>query len=233
MPNNAACYGSNYCGDIVCAATSGDSSTIRPTRGGDDLSPSRAAARLNAYLAAFDLWDRYDIDGDGNFDEPDGYIDHFQSVHAGEGEETGGGALGADAIWSHRWYAYFHGPIGPDGAGPNAVRRREDRRLDYWIGDYTVEPENGGVGVFAHEFGHDLDLPDLYDTSGNTGGAENSHRLLDAHVAGLVRHRRHRGGIGGNPVHMGTWEKFQLGLARTTRSPSPARSRTHRSARPR
>ena len=29
----------------------------------------------------------------------------------------------------------------------------------YWVGDYTIEPENGGVGVFAHEFGHELDLP--------------------------------------------------------------------------
>ena len=52
-----------------------------------------------------DTQDRYDCDGDGNFDEADGYVDHFQLVHAGEGEEAGGGAQGEDAIWSHRWYA--------------------------------------------------------------------------------------------------------------------------------
>ena len=39
------------------------------------------------------------------------------------------------------------------------------RAPSLWVGDYTIEPENGGVGVFAHEFGHDLGLPDLYDTA--------------------------------------------------------------------
>ena len=29
---------------------------------------------------------------------------------------------------------------------------------DYWVGKYTIQPENGGVGVFVHEFGHDLGL---------------------------------------------------------------------------
>ena len=43
-----------------------------------------------------------------------------------------------------------------------------------WVDDYTVQPENGGLSVFAHEYAHDLGLPDLYDTSGNSGGAENS-----------------------------------------------------------
>ena len=61
------------------------------------------------------MWDRYDYDNDGNFDEPDGYIDHFQAVHAGEGEDAGGGAQGEDAIWSHRWYvnATDYGVTGP------------------------------------------------------------------------------------------------------------------------
>ncbi len=54
-------------------------------------------------------------DGDGIFDEPDGYIDHMQFVHAGEGNEAGGGVLGDCAIWSHSWLHVLalNGPDGP------------------------------------------------------------------------------------------------------------------------
>jgi immune inhibitor A len=47
-------------------------------------------------LAKADQIDRYDCDGDGIFAEPDGYIDHFGLVHAGAGEEAGGGAQGGE-----------------------------------------------------------------------------------------------------------------------------------------
>ena len=146
-------------------------------------------------LASFDVWDRYDYDGDGNFNEPDGYIDHFQSVHAGEGEETGGGAQGTDAIWSHRSYANagFPAPQGPDvdgatvpfGGLPIACSSK-------WIGDYTIEPENGGVGVFSHEFGHDLGLPGRVRHQRQHRWRREQHRLVDPVVAGLVRHRQRR-----------------------------------------
>jgi immune inhibitor A len=166
---------------------------------------------IDEYLAPYDVWDRYDQDGDGDFNEPDGYIDHFQAVHAGEGEEAGGGAYGSEAIWSHRWYVQLT-PIGAGGPTledgtvvPYGGTRIGGSR--FWIGDYTIEPENGGVGVFAHEFGHDLGLPDLYNTAGGpsnstgwwtlmSGGSWGSNGTVD---------------IGSMPTHMGAWEKFQLG----------------------
>ena len=171
--------------------------------------------QINAYLAKYDVWDRYDYDNDGNFDEPDGYIDHFQAVHSGMGEEVGGGALGADAIWSHRWYNQSTriGTGGPTVNGvPNPNGGGRVGKSNYWVGDYTVEPENGGVGVFAHEFGHDLGLPDLYDTSGNSGGAENSTGFWTLMSSGSYGNSgKPADGIGTRPIHMGAWEKLQLG----------------------
>jgi immune inhibitor A len=179
------------------------------------LEAGRTAEEIDAYLSQFDVWDRYDHDADGDFDEADGYIDHFQAVHAGMGEEVGGGVLGEDAIWSHRWYNQTTrvGAGGPTvGDTVNALGGTRVGQSRYWIGDYTVEPENGGVGVFAHEFGHDLGLPDLYDTSGNSGGAENSTAFWSLMSSGsYASSGEPADGIGTRPVHMGAWEKLQLG----------------------
>ena len=215
VPNNAAAYGSNYCGSIVCTR---DIGRFLADQGvawySAMIAQGNTPAQIEAMLAPFDVWDRYDFDFDGDFDEPDGYLDHYQSVHAGIGEETCSPDCN-DAIWSHRSYANG----GASGVGPtvdgvpnpsNGIRLGTSSK---WIGDYTIEPENGGVGVFAHEFAHDLGLPDLYDTSGNTGGAENSTgfwTIMSSGSYGSVNGED----LGSAPTHFGAWEKYQLGFLR-------------------
>jgi immune inhibitor A len=169
------------------------------------LAAGKTKAEINDYLKQFDRVYRYDADGDGNFNEPDGYIDHFQAIHAGEGEEAGGGVLGADAIWSHRWYVNStdYGQTGPAQAKLGGAKIGDS---DIWVGDYTTEPENGGLGVFAHEFGHDLGLPDLYDTQGGDNGT-GFWTLMSG--GSWLNHGTDS--IGTTPGYMGAWEKLQLG----------------------
>jgi immune inhibitor A len=117
-----------------------------------------AAKDPNVDLNKYDQEDPYDIDGDGNTREPDGIIDHLMVIHSGVGEEAGGGKIGEDAIWSHSWDLGYPYNI-PDTTA----------KVGYWGGQltgfgYTIEPEDGAAGVFAHEFGHNLGLPDEYDT---------------------------------------------------------------------
>jgi immune inhibitor A len=204
VPYNEANYGSNYCGSIVCTRTWLFVRDSLNAWYAGQIAAGRTTEQIDEYLSQFDVWDRYDYDGDGNFDEPDGYIDHFQSVHAGDGEETGGGAQGANAIWSHRWYAFYNN-IGFTGPAYNLGGGLQVGNSSYWVGDYTIEPENGGVGVFAHEFGHDLGLPDLYDSIGdNSTGFWTIMSVGSYGGDGTVD-------IGSKPTHMGAWEKFQLG----------------------
>src|SRR4029079_167649 len=111
-------YGNDDCGSIVC----GDvyllvrDALIQWTA--DKHAQGWSDAQIQTYLKRFDRYDRHDYDGDGNFNEPDGYLDHLILIHAGKGEEVGGGAEGADAIWSHS-SAANQGDVGIDGPGFN------------------------------------------------------------------------------------------------------------------
>ncbi|WP_345752183.1 immune inhibitor A domain-containing protein [Microbacterium rhizophilus] len=167
------------------------------------VAAGKTQAEIVAELQSYDIWDRYDADGDGIINEPDGYIDHFQAVHAGEGEEAG---APTDAIWSHRWAA---NQAGTYRVGPAAYAKLGGIKIgdtDIWIRDYTTEPENGGLGVFAHEFGHDLGLPDYYDTAGGDNGTAFWTLMSSGSWLG-----HGEGSIGTTPNHMGPSEKLFLG----------------------
>lgn len=141
--------------------------------------------------SAYDIEDQGDRDGDGNYHEPDGVIDHVVLVHAGADKSGGGGQQGTYAIWAHSSAVAGGAPI------PGT---------DLKLSNYIVQPEDSGVGVFAHEYGHDLGLPDLYDTS----GAGDS----DLDFWDLMSSGSHSGPIFQSmPTHMGLWDKWVLGWA--------------------
>ncbi|WP_229399309.1 immune inhibitor A domain-containing protein [Micromonospora okii] len=170
----------------------------------DQKAKGRTDAQIKTEMQSFDQWDRFDYDGDGDFNEPDGYIDHFQIVHSGGDQADGDPYQGEDAIWSHRWSAFNTSRTGP----PNfPIGGTEIGNTGIWIRDYTIQPENGGRSVFYHEYAHDLGLPDDYNVM-NGGDNNNEHWTL---MAQSRLSRPGDGGIGERGGDLGAWNKLQLG----------------------
>ena len=99
-------------------------------------------------VSGFD-WSGYDNDGDG-------YVDALNLIHQGHGAEQGD----YNNIWSHKW-SLGNLAVNYDGVTINS---------------YNISPEKQSgnivaIGVLAHEFGHALGLPDLYDTDYSSTGA--------------------------------------------------------------
>lgn len=153
-------------------------------------------------------WGQYDNDGpDGvpNSGDDDGYVDTVMIVHAGEGGECGGN----NAIWSHSFFLR--------GWGITAFTTSTPRTGGGYIkvDDYIIQPEVscwGGlieIGVFCHEYGHALGLPDLYDTSGGGNGIGNWGLMSSGSWGG-------DGGSPEKPIQMCAWSKIELGWVTPT-----------------
>jgi len=148
----------------------------------------------------YDLNDPYDLDGDGDLSEPDCIVDHPLFIHAGIDQSGGGGAQGDDAIWAHSSSVniWVTGDKNEGAACP-----------DSWPGtllyNYTIMPEDGGVGVFAHEFAHDLGLPDEYDTIYSGYGSSPAFWTLQSSGSWIGRPAQTQ------PSGMSAWAKYMLG----------------------
>jgi M6 family metalloprotease-like protein len=132
-------------------------------------------------------------------------VDIVFVVHAGPGAEEGFAGY-TQHIWSHQWQ------LSNTGTGcPGAYLTNDGVYVDY----YSMEPERFEqytgritVGVFAHEFGHILGLPDLYDTDYSTYGI-GSFGLMGAGSWGRADERDLPGS---SPAHLCAWSKYQLGF---------------------
>ncbi|MDI2131386.1 immune inhibitor A domain-containing protein [Yinghuangia seranimata] len=204
---NEARYGSNYCGAVVCTNAWDLVRDAMNQWYADRVAEGLTDKQIADALAPYDVWDRDDHNHNGKFDEPDGYIDHLEIVKAGVDEAAGGGAQGTNALWSHRWYAYGDqaGRAGPPG---NLAGGTRVGNSNMWAGDYTLQAENGGLGVIAHEFGHDLGLPDLYDRKDTSSGSPVAFWSLMG-LSGYLSDGK--SGLGTAPGSLSAWDRLQLG----------------------
>lgn len=130
----------------------------------------------------FSQFDNDGPDGVPNSGDDDGVVDALFVVHAGPGRETTGSD---DDIHSHAWNMV--NPPAVDGITASG---------------YSIEPEDGKRGVFGHEFGHVLGLPDLYDTDYSSNGVGDWCMMSTGSWGG--------GGL--TPVHFLSWCKARLGF---------------------
>ena len=140
----------------------------------------------------FSQWDNDGPDGVAHSGDDDGLVDALFFLHAGPGQEATGDPYD---IWSHASWFWDLGT--DDGVA---------------IGRYSVEPEempDGSlitVGVFCHEYGHVLGLPDLYDVDYSSSGI-GEWGLMSG---GSWNYRP--GDVAGScPSQMTAWSKAQLG----------------------
>ena len=163
---------------------------------GHDYYADMAEARLlgreavrAADAAGFDFAP-YDQNGDC-------YVDNLVVVHQGEGQEYSGDPTD---IWSH---SSTLTTFTTSNCAANPTEKVKVR-------DYTIQPELQGasittVGVFCHEYGHALGLPDLYDTDYSSEGVGVWSLMASGSWASS-------GGTSGDrPSHLDAWSKWSVG----------------------
>ena len=137
-------------------------------------------------------------------------------VHSGVGAEESGNT--ANDVWSHSW------DFASSGLGVFTTSTNDPYHAGQKIkiNSYIIQPEasywsggNGrtrdivGIGVFCHEFGHALGLPDLYDVGGSGQGLGNASLMAGGSWGGNGNDSRY-------PAHLDAWCKADLGWVSPT-----------------
>ena len=165
----------------------------------------------DALLAAdavtdFGLYDNDGPDGIPNSGDDDGFVDVAAFIYASEAKSCGG-----PGIWPHKWVYEAHWPAAfstddPRSGGVEFIK----------VSDYIIQSGlacfGGGImasGTIAHEMGHALALPDLYDTDADDG--TDSEGIGHWGLMGSGSHNTQE-----SPAHMGAWSKYFLGWVDVT-----------------
>ncbi len=147
----------------------------------------------------FGLFDNDGPDGIPNSGDDDGIADVVAFLQPAAGKECGG-----PGIWAHRWVieGWGGGAFETNDLRPNGTPIR--------VSDYILQSGVAcdgvnimPIGVMAHELGHALGLPDLYDTQPANGTSEGLG-YWDLMASGNWINPN-------SPAHMSAWSKEFLG----------------------
>lgn len=175
------------------------------------------------------------LEQDGNV--YDKIVSNIFIIHRGTGAEY---SSDPSIIWSHQWdilSASYFGEYYQTGLAPDESKLKFTIVDGVVVNDYNIVPEVGqnitgyGIaeprkpspaypGVYAHEFGHQLGLPDQYDYGYDSEGtgmftlmASGSYGNSMYGIGKDDVDKGHRWYSGNTPVHMDAWSKYYLGFA--------------------
>lgn len=163
-----------------------------------------------ALALADSLIDFRQMDQSGPDGIPDGFVDAVALVHPERGSECGPDENGQDEsahnIWSHQSTL----------AEPFVTADKREDGEPVRIKSFFIVPalscrrpdaQQIEIGVFAHEFGHSLGLPDLYDTDETDGASDGVGNwcLMGTGAWGGDGRSPER------PTHLSAWAKSHLG----------------------
>lgn len=146
--------------------------------------------------------------GAGSTDD-DGFVDGVFVVHAGPGGEEMGSV---NTIWSLKWNLPAGFPV--DGVAVYAFTTEPERWGLDSPGTNTTAGDLISVGVYCHEFGHILGVPDLYDRTDSPTATEGVGEW-DLMGSGAYTHLAGKP-LGSSPAHMSAWSKARLGWVTPT-----------------
>ena len=121
-------------------------------------------------------------------------FDAVVAIHSGPGGESTGDS---DNLWSLHWRGTSIETDDQDENGDDHIIRKISQVPEYQL----VNGERNPLGVWCHEFGHELGLPDYYDTDQSSEGVGNWAIM----AAGAW------GNNGETPVYFSAYSRIWLG----------------------
>ena len=147
----------------------------------------------------------YDNDGPDNIPnsgDDDGFVDGIVVVYPGclDGDNN---------LWAHQSSLgssqYITNDLAPNGQNIIVDTYMVCPELSAGLGETCNTDLIFQMGTFAHEFGHVLGLPDLYDRDSNDGDSEGVGEWC------LMASANWLGNNGDTPAHMSAWCKIEMG----------------------